>query len=76
MSNKYINTILTKEQKGSAFFSAYDLVTAPVKSVYKSSGLDTILTKKNLIKWGGILLVGSIGLSILHQVVLSKKNGE
>ena len=76
MSNKYINTIIEKEQSGSAFFSTSDLVTAPAKALYTSSGLDTILTKKNIIKWGVVLSLGSIGLSVLYQVVMSKKNDE
>ena len=76
MSNKYINTIIEKEQSGSAFFSTSDLVTAPAKALYTSSGLDTILTKKNLIKWGSILLIGSIGLSVLNQMLTRSKNVE
>ena len=76
MANKYITTILNKDKKGSAFFSASDIITMPAKSLYTSSGLDTVITKKNIIKWGSILLVGSIGLSVLIQTLSRFKNVE
>ena len=66
MSNKYIDTIC-QTKKGSKFFSAQDFAQSQIESMYKSTGLNKVITKRNIII--GVVLLASLstGLTLLNQ---------